>query len=80
MFEQLKRLLANELGVFAGDVHPEADLSEDLGLMPVEIVNLLLALEDELEVRLDEETLMTSRTVGDILNYLEELDCEALPV
>ena len=80
MFEQLKRLLANELGVFAGDVQPDADLSEDLGLMPVEIVNLLLALEDELEVHLDEDTLLSSRTVGDILNYLEELDCEALPV
>ena len=80
MLEELKRLLENELGVFAGDVCPEADLDLDLGLRPVEIVNLLLALEDELEVHLDEDTLLSSRTVGDILEYLEELDCDALPV
>lgn len=71
MFEDLKVLMVNELGVFSDDVTPEAVLDRDLGIKPIDLVRLLLLIEEEYEIRLNEDIMLASETVGEISDYLE---------
>ena len=45
---------------------------EDLGLSSLEVINLVLAFEDEFEIEIPERIIPTMHTVGDIVAYLEK--------
>ena len=49
----------------------QASLQEDLGADSLDAVDLNMALEDELGVSIDDEALANLKTVGDLVNYLE---------
>ena len=47
-------------------------LVEDLGLSSLEVINLVLAFEDEFGIEIPERVIPTMHTVGDIVTYLEK--------
>ncbi len=71
MFEQLKKILVEELRVDADDVTMEATLTSDLGVNSLELADLTLLCEEKFNLVIEDEDLHTFNTVGDVVAYLE---------
>ena len=71
MFEKVKKVIVDTLGCDEEAVTLQASLQEDLGADSLDAVDLNMALEDELGVSIDDEALANLKTVGDLVNYLE---------
>ena len=50
----------------------EADIFDDLGADSLDAVEMNLALEEKLNISMDEDAMAKMKTVGDIVRYLEE--------
>lgn len=73
MFEKVCKMLAEQLKIEEGKITPEAEVVKDLGADSLDIVELMMALEDEYGVTLPEGKVETVKTVQDIVDMLEEL-------
>ena len=72
MFEEVCRILSEQLIVEADAIKPESRLKEDLGADSLDMLQLLMTLEEEKGVTIPDDVLPTLRTVGEIVAYLEE--------
>lgn len=54
------------------EITMDSDLVEDLGLSSLEVISMVAAFEDEFGIEVPDRVIPTLRTVGDIVNYLEE--------
>jgi acyl carrier protein len=69
--DRVKEIIAKELEVDAKQVVPEAKFIEDLGADSLDIVELVMALEEEFGLDIPDEDADKLRTVGDAMNYLK---------
>ena len=76
MFEKVKEIIVDTLSCDAAKVTMEARLAEDLEADSLDAVELNMAIEDELGVTIPDEKLAQLKTVGDIVNYLEENEAQ----
>jgi len=72
MFENVKRLLVDELSVNEDDVTPEAELVGDLGVNSLELADLVLMCEERFNIEINEDDIRGFITVGDVVDYLEK--------
>ena len=70
VFEKVKNLFVDELGIDAEKVTMEAKLEEDLDIDSLGIVEVVMAFEDEFEIEIDDEELTYVGTVGQAVNLL----------
>ena len=70
-FEQLQELIAEGLGVDKEQVTLEADLAQDLGADSLDAVELIMAIEDEFDITIDDETAQSFKTVKEIVEFIE---------
>jgi len=70
VFEKVKNLFVEELGIDADKVTMEAKLEEDLEIDSLGIVEVVMAFEDEFEIEIDDEELTDVGTVGQAVNLL----------
>lgn len=73
MFEQIKAILVDELGLNPADITPNATMSDNLGITSLEFLNAVMVIEDQYDITTDEETLKTLTTVDDFVKYIESL-------
>ena len=73
MFEQIKTILVDELGLNPADITPNATMSDNLGITSLEFLNAVMVIEDQYDITTDEDTLKTLTTVDDFVNYIESL-------
>ncbi len=71
IFDKVKDLIVDQLGVDASKVTPEASFIEDLGADSIDIVELIMALEEEFGITISDEDAQNIRTVGDAVKYIE---------
>ena len=69
--DRVKEIIAKELEVDTKQLTPEAKFIEDLGADSLDIVELVMALEEEFGIDIPDEDADKLRTVGDALNYLK---------
>ena len=74
MFEKVSKMLQEQLKIDASKITPEAEVVKDLGADSLDIVELMMALEDEYGVTLPEGKVESIKTVQDIVDMLEELE------
>ena len=72
MLEKIKTILAETLSINPDDVTLDSDIKKDLGADSLDILQLLMALEEEYGITVPDEALAEFVTVGDVVNYLEE--------
>ena len=72
MFEKVRDVIVDTLDCEVETVTMEASLADDLGLDSIDAVELNIALEDALNVTIEDEALKEMKTVGDIVSYLEQ--------
>lgn len=70
-FESVRDIIVDTLSCETGDVKPDTNLIEDLEADSLEIVELSMALQEELGVGIEDEDLEKIHTVQDILDYIK---------
>lgn len=70
--EKIKAIIAEQLGVKAEEVTPEASFIDDLGADSLDTVELIMALEEEFGVEIPDEDAEKMATVGDAIRYVSE--------
>ncbi len=69
--ERVRSIVAEQLGSAVDDVTPEASLIEDLGADSLDIVELVMALEEEYEMEIPDEEAEKIQTVEDIVTFIK---------
>jgi len=70
--EKVKKMIVEQLGVAEGEVTEQAKFIDDLGADSLDIVELIMALEDEYGIEIPDEDAEKIVTVGDAIRYIEE--------
>jgi len=70
VFEKVKGLFEEELGIESEKITMDAKLEEDLEIDSLGIVEVVMAFEDEFEIEIDDEELTDVGTVGQAVNLL----------
>jgi acyl carrier protein len=70
--ERVKRIIVEQLGVSEDEVTPEASFIEDLGADSLDIVELVMALEEEYDMEISDEDAEKIQTVNDVISYVKE--------
>ena len=73
MFDKIKKIIVEEVGVDESLVTPETRISADLGVDSISFINAIMAIEDQFNVTTDEDRLTKLVTVDDLVKYVEEL-------
>lgn len=72
VFEKVKAIISEQLGVDEGEITMESSFIEDLGADSLDIVELVMALEEEFDIVIPDEDAEKIRTVGEAVNYIKE--------
>lgn len=72
IFEKVKAIIVDQLGVEEEEVTEEAAFIADLGADSLDIVELVMALEEEFEMEIPDEEAEKIKTVGDAVKYIQE--------
>jgi acyl carrier protein len=70
---RVRRVVCETLGVAPAELDPDASLADDLALDSLDLVELAVALEDEIGARLPERTMRSVRTYGDLVATVTRL-------
>ena len=68
---RVKKIIAEQLGVEEGQVTSEKAFVADLGADSLDTVELVMALEDEFDVKIPDEDYDKIKTVGNAITYIE---------
>ena len=71
MFEKIRDLIVEEVGVDADQVTMEASFKDDLNIDSLDLFEMVMALEEEFDVEIPSEDLENMNTVGDIVTYIQ---------
>lgn len=72
MKEELKALIAQQLNVDPDLIHDDTDIVEDLGADSLDIVELLMAFEDQYGIVIPDEDVLKLKIVEDAVAYIEK--------
>lgn len=72
IFEKVKKLVAEQLDVEEDAIKEGSSIQDDLGADSLDVVDLVMALEDEFDIEIPEDQVENIKTVGDIVKYIED--------
>lgn len=72
IFEKVKEIIVEQLGVTESTVTLEASFIDDLGADSLDIVELIMALEEEFDTEIPDADAEKVVTVGDVVDYIKD--------
>ena len=72
IFEKVKEIIVEQLGVAETAVTLEASFIDDLGADSLDIVELIMALEEEFDTEIPDADAEKVVTVGDVVDYIKD--------
>jgi acyl carrier protein len=72
VFETVKGLIVEHLGVNEAQVKPEATFADDLGADSLDIVELVMAMEEKFGAEISDEAAQKIATVNDAVQYISD--------
>lgn len=73
MLERIKEIVAENLGAEVENLTNETSFKEDLGADSLDLMEMVMALEDEYSIEIPTEDLEQIQTIGDVVAYIEKL-------
>jgi acyl carrier protein len=68
---RVRSIIADQLGITEDEIKPESKFIEDLGADSLDIVELIMAMEEEFQTEIPDEEAEKIRTVGDAIEYVK---------
>jgi acyl carrier protein len=72
VIDKVKEIIVEQLGVNQEEVKPEAAFIDDLGADSLDVVELVMALEEEFGLEIPDEEAERITTVSEVVSYIEE--------
>ena len=72
IFDKVKEIIIEQLGVTESSITMEASFIDDLGADSLDIVELVMALEEEFDIEIPDADAEKVVTVGDVVDYIKE--------
>ena len=72
IFEKVKQILMDQLGIDGDQITETTDIVEDLGADSLDVVEMVMTLEEEYELVINDETIQEFKTVGDVVAFIED--------
>lgn len=73
IFSSFAKILNEVGGISAKEVTLEADLTDDLGVSSLDMVEIITSAEDEFSIEIPDEALKDLRTVKDVVGYVRRM-------
>jgi len=73
MFDRIKKLLVTKLQIQESEIELTSELVNDLGINSLELADLVTECEDEFGIEIDDDSIRSFVTVGDVVNYLNKI-------
>jgi acyl carrier protein len=73
MFEEIAKILSDQLGIPQSKITLDSNIVEDLGADSLDVVELLMTLEDNTGKTIPDDKVSDLKTVGDIVEILKTL-------
>ena len=71
MFEKIRATIASQLSIDEEEIKMESSFMNNLGADSLDIVELIMALEEEYEIEIPDEDVEKIATVGDVVEYIK---------
>ena len=68
---KVREIIALQLGLGDEDIQPDSTFVDDLGADSLDVIELIMALEEEFEIDIPDEDVERFQTVQDVVNYLQ---------
>lgn len=72
IFDKVKEIIVEQLGVAEDSVNEEASFIEDLGADSLDIVELIMAIEEEFDIEIPDTDAEKVVAVGDVVDYIKD--------
>ena len=70
--QRVAGIIIEQLGVSAEEIAPEASFMDDLGADSLDIVELVMAIEEEFDIEIPDEHAAQLEKIGDAIRYIQE--------
>ena len=72
IFEKVREIVAEQLGISEDEIKLETNFVDDLGADSLDIVELIMALEEEFDTEIPDADAEKVVTVGDVVDYIKD--------
>ena len=72
VLDEVKEVVAEQLGVSKDEIKEDSKFVEDLGADSLDVVELVMALEEKFDIEIPDEAAESIATVADAVKYIEE--------
>lgn len=72
-FERIKEIISEQLGVSADSITMDTSFTDDLGADSLDLVELVMALEEEFDIEMPDDEIENIKTVSDAVSFLKNL-------
>jgi acyl carrier protein len=69
---RLQNVVSKQLGIDPTEIQPGLDFGDDLGAESLDVVELIMAIEDEFEIDIEDQVANKIRTIEDALDYIQK--------
>lgn len=74
MKERILEIIAEQFNMDVNELDEDMNFQEDLNADSIELVELVMTIEEEFETEVSEEDLEKLKTIGDVIDFVEDLD------
>lgn len=72
VFDKVKDIIVDQLDVDEDKITMDSSITDDLGADSLDVVDLIMSLEEEFDIKIPDEEVENVKTVGDIVKFIEE--------